>query len=189
MKVIVMTDISSCRAGRGEPDDTQSLFRLLLYSDQLEILGLIATYTNHLDRAEPALLRQVIEAYAKVQDTLCAAGPFMRAEDLASRVYSGSSALAEAQPGGPAADAVSEGARHIVRCVDASPDPVWILAWGGVYDLAQALYLARREKDAAAFAAFLAKLRIHSIDDQYDGWGPILRAEFPDLFYVVSHDS
>ena len=43
IRVIVMTDISSIQAGVNEPDDTQSLVRFLLYSNEFDIEGLIAT--------------------------------------------------------------------------------------------------------------------------------------------------
>lgn len=39
-RVIVITDISSMQSGVLEPDDTQSLIRFLLYSNEMEIEGL-----------------------------------------------------------------------------------------------------------------------------------------------------
>ena len=47
IRLLVLTDISTLCAEAGEPDDTQSLIRLLLYSDCFEIEGLAATYTGH----------------------------------------------------------------------------------------------------------------------------------------------
>lgn len=38
--VLVLTDISSVLGGYGEPDDMQSLIRLLLYANELELDGL-----------------------------------------------------------------------------------------------------------------------------------------------------
>lgn len=187
MKLIILTDISTKNAASGEPDDTQSLIRLLLYSDQFDILGLIATYTKHLGRAEPAIIHYVLEAYGRVYDALARSGrPFMRPDALAATIRAGSDTLEGASSKGPSS--VSEGARHIVQCVDESEEPVWIAIWGGVYDLAQAIFLARQEKDEHAFAAFLTKLRVYAISDQYDGWGPILREAFPSLFYIISRD-
>lgn len=46
-RLIVLTDISTLNSEYGEPDDTQSLIRLLLYSNEFDIEGLIATYTNN----------------------------------------------------------------------------------------------------------------------------------------------
>src|SRR5258707_487692 len=42
-RLVVLTDISSLTAGVAEPDDGQSLIRLMLYSNDFDIEGLIAT--------------------------------------------------------------------------------------------------------------------------------------------------
>lgn len=47
IRLIVMTDISTLTVGRGEPNDIQSLARLLTCACDLEIEGLIATATKH----------------------------------------------------------------------------------------------------------------------------------------------
>ncbi|MDI4646352.1 nucleoside hydrolase-like domain-containing protein [Cohnella hashimotonis] len=46
-RVIVLTDISSVRGGFKEPDDAQSLVRFLMYANEFDIEGSIATYTDH----------------------------------------------------------------------------------------------------------------------------------------------
>jgi hypothetical protein len=67
-RLIVLTDISSLTAGVAEPDDGQSLVRLMLYANELEIEGLIATSTmGHGHTTRPDLIRQVVDAYGKVQ--------------------------------------------------------------------------------------------------------------------------
>ena len=42
-RLVVLTDISSLTAGVAEPDDGQSLIRLMLYANEFDIEGLIAT--------------------------------------------------------------------------------------------------------------------------------------------------
>jgi hypothetical protein len=42
-RLLVLTDISSLTAGVAEPDDGQSLIRLMLYANEFDIEGLIAT--------------------------------------------------------------------------------------------------------------------------------------------------
>ena len=70
-RLIVLTDISSLRPGCGEPDDTQSLIRLLLYSDLLDIEGLIATYSSHIKGAvKTDYLETIVRHYEKVWDNL-----------------------------------------------------------------------------------------------------------------------
>ena len=70
-RLIVLTDISSLQPGCGEPDDTQSLIRLLLYSDLLDIEGLIATYSSHIKVAvKTDYLETIVRHYEKVWDNL-----------------------------------------------------------------------------------------------------------------------
>ncbi|NLD71562.1 MAG: hypothetical protein GX649_02465, partial [Chloroflexi bacterium] len=42
-RLVVATDISTLTADRGEPDDTQSMVRLMLHACDLDIEGLIAS--------------------------------------------------------------------------------------------------------------------------------------------------
>lgn len=64
-RVIVLTDIEA------DPDDTQSLIRLLLYSNQIDIEGIIATTSCWLTSAvHPESIEKVIQAYGKVQPNL-----------------------------------------------------------------------------------------------------------------------
>ena len=42
-RLVVLTDISSLTAGVAEPDDGQSLIRLMLHANELDIEGLVAT--------------------------------------------------------------------------------------------------------------------------------------------------
>jgi hypothetical protein len=60
-RLVVLTDIEN------EPDDTQSLVRLLLYANDIELRGLVATTSTHLrDRVHPDSIRRVIERYGQV---------------------------------------------------------------------------------------------------------------------------
>src|SRR5262245_51203254 len=68
-RLIVLTDIG------GDPDDQQSLVRLMLYSNEFDIMGLIATASGtpgELNGAvtRPDLIRQIVEAYGQVQPNL-----------------------------------------------------------------------------------------------------------------------
>src|SRR3954470_11422222 len=70
-RLVVLTDISSLTAGVAEPDDGQSLVRLMLYSNEFDIEGLVATANlGHGGRTRPDLIREVVDAYAKVQPNL-----------------------------------------------------------------------------------------------------------------------
>ena len=68
-RLLVLTDIGA------DPDDQQSLVRLLLYSNELEIEGLIASAAGipcelKKDMVRPDLIREIVEAYGKVQPNL-----------------------------------------------------------------------------------------------------------------------
>src|SRR3954471_5342168 len=70
-RLIVLTDISSLTAGVAEPDDGQSLIRLMLYADEFDIEGLIATSNlGHGQKVRPELIRRVVDAYGQVQPNL-----------------------------------------------------------------------------------------------------------------------
>ena len=64
-RVIVLSDIGN------EPDDQMSLVRLLVYSNELEIEGLVATTSTWQKTAiHPETMRKLIEAYGQVRPNL-----------------------------------------------------------------------------------------------------------------------
>ena len=65
LRVLVLTDIEA------DPDDTQSMIRFLLYSNQWDVEGLIATTSIHQQtRVAPESILRVLDAYKKVQPNL-----------------------------------------------------------------------------------------------------------------------
>ena len=173
-RLLVLTDIAN------EPDDQMSLVRLLVYSNQLDIEGLVATTSTWMKRAvRPDVIRAVIDAYAKVQPNLLKHEPgFPTADALRAVVTTG-------QPGyGMAAvgpDKMSPGAELIMRAADRDdPRPLWVTAWGGANTLAQALLHVRATRTPAQLEQFVSKLRVYAISDQDDA-GPWIRREFPTL--------
>lgn len=196
-RLIVTTDISTLTADQGEPDDTQSLVRLLLYANDFDIEGLIATEGGRGNAAHTEFLRAAIAEYGKVRDNLARHDPrYPTAEFLLERIKAG---FAEpASPGkaavrrrearvAPGPDRDSEGSRWIIERVDKpDPRPVWVTAWGGEMDLAQALWRVSNERTPEEAAKFKAQLRVFAINDQDDG-GPWIRKNHPDVFYILSH--
>jgi hypothetical protein len=181
-RLIVLTDISN------EPDDEESLVRLLVYSNEFDLEGIIATTSVWLrDRTRPDLIRRQIEAYAKVRDNLLqhAAG-YPEADLLAKRVKDGSTEFGMT---GVGEGKSTEGSRHIIEVVD-RPDtrPVWVAVWGGANTLAQALWDVKYTRSADELKRFVSRLRVYTISDQ-DNAGRWLRVTFPDLAYVVSPSS
>ncbi|NOW48429.1 hypothetical protein FHW96_004617 [Novosphingobium sp. SG751A] len=178
-RVLVLTDIGN------EPDDSESLVRFLLYTNEFDVENLIATTSVwQRDKVQPDLITQRIDAYAKVWPNLTqhAAG-YPTADWLRKRVLAGAPLYGMAGVGKGHDTAAS---RAIIAAVD-RPDrqPLWVLAWGGATDLAQALWHVRATRSQAGLERFTARLRIYSISDQDDA-GPWLRQTFPRLFWIAS---
>ena len=90
-RLLVLTDISSLTTGVAEPDDGQSLIRLMLYANEFNIEGLIATSNlGHGQKTRPDLIRQVVDAYEKVRPNLVRHDPrYPAAEVLRGGIKAG----------------------------------------------------------------------------------------------------
>lgn len=184
-RLLVTTDISTLTADRGEPDDTQSLVRLLLYSCDIDVEGLIASSTMEKGRvAHDEYIRTVVRAYGQVQGRLAQHHPaFPTEEALQARVKRGNGDYGMAHVG-PGHD--SEGSDWIAAAVDSpDPRPLWVAVWGGTTELAQALWRVSAERSEAEVRRFASRLRVHAIADQ-DDTAPWIRERFPDLLYITN---
>lgn len=177
--LIVLSDIEA------DPDDSQSLVRLLLYANQIDIEGIVATTSTHQkSRIAPASMHAIIDAYGRVQPNLLKhqAG-FPKAQALKAAVRSGSQ-LYGMQGVGDGKD--SPGSDAIINALEKHDTrPLWVAVWGGANTLAQALYRIRHERTPKQVARLVNKLRVYTISDQDDS-GIWIRTQFPDLFYIVS---
>jgi hypothetical protein len=178
-RVIILTDIEA------DPDDTQTLVRLLLYSNVIDIKGLIATTSTHMrNQVHPESIQRVIRAYGMVKANLAKheAG-YPDAETLARLVKQG---IPEYGMHGIGEGKDSQGSERIIKVLDENDErPLWISVWGGANTLAQALYKIRKTRSEADAHRLIAKLRVYTISDQ-DDTGIWMRNNFPDLFYIVS---
>lgn len=178
-RVIILTDIEA------DPDDTQSLVRLLLYSNQIDIKGIVATTSCWLtSKVHPESIEKVIKAYGKVQSNLLKheAG-FPEANTLSSLIKDG---LPKYGMKGVGKGMDSEGSEWIIKVLEEDDErPLWISTWGGVNTLAQALYKIEKTKRKKEAKRLIAKLRVYTISDQDDS-GIWIRNNFPELFYIVS---
>jgi hypothetical protein len=137
-RLIVLTDIG------GDPDDQQSLIRLMLYANEFEIEGLIASASGtpgELKKAltQPHLIREIVEGYGQVRGNLAKHVPgYPTAQELAGRIKTGN---AERGRNAIGDRHDTEASRWIIQVVDQpDPRPVNIAIWGGQTDLAQALW-------------------------------------------------
>jgi hypothetical protein len=177
-RVLILTDIGN------EPDDQMSFVRLLCYSNEIDIAGLVAvTSTWQRKAAHPETLHELIAAYGAVRPNLLLhAQGWPEAAKLDALVFTGQSAYGMAAVG---AQQSSPGSEAIIRALDsADARPLWISIWGGANTLAQALSDVRATRSAAELEKFASRLRVYSISDQDDA-GPWIRREFPGLFYIV----
>jgi hypothetical protein len=182
-RLIVLTDIG------GDPDDQQSMVRLMLYSNEFDLEGLVATASGTPGEVKeevtrPELIREIVRAYGQVRPNLLKHAPGYPQElHLLDRIKSGNpkrgrDAIGEGRD--------TEGSRWIISVVDRDdPRPVNIAIWGGQTDLAQALWRIRADRGEEGLRRFVAKIRVHDIADQ-DFIGEWMRKEFPGLFYVLS---
>ena len=178
-RVIVLTDIEA------DPDDTQSLVRLLLYSNEIDIKGLVATTSVwHKSEVNPESINKVIKAYDEIQPNLLQhQDGFPEASELLGLVKQG---LPEYGMQGVGEGKDSQGSEWIIKVLEENDDrPLWISVWGGVNTLAQALHKIRQTKTEAEASKLIAKLRVYTISDQDDS-GSWIRNNFPGVFYIVT---
>jgi hypothetical protein len=178
-RLVVLTDIEA------DPDDTQSLVRLLLYSNELDIQGIVATTSIHMrGEIHPDSIVAIIGRYAEVRANLLKHAPgYPTAEALRALVAEGQPAYGMAAVG---TGKDSQGSRLLLRALESEDSrPLWVTVWGGSNTLAQALYSLREARGAEAASRLIGKLRVYTISDQDDS-GAWMRKEFPSLFYIVS---
>jgi hypothetical protein len=182
-RLAVLTDIG------GDPDDQQSLIRLLVYANEFEIEALIASASGtpgELKQAitRPDLIREIIRGYEQVLPNLQkhAAG-WPEADALRQRVRSGNPQRGRKYIGG---GHDTEGSRFLVeRIDDGTPERrLNVVIWGGQTDLAQVLWRVKQDRGAAGFREFTQKLRVFDIGDQ-DGIADGMRQEFPGMYYIL----
>jgi hypothetical protein len=181
-RLIVLTDIG------GDPDDQQSMIRLMLYSNEFQIEGLIASASGtpgELKQAvtKPHLIREIVNTYGQVRENLSHhADGYPSAEHLRARIKSGNP---QRGLGAIGEGCDTEGSRSIMQVVDRpDPRPVNITIWGGQTDLAQALWRIRADRGEQGLREFVKRIRVYDIGDQDQIVDWIWR-EFPGLFYVL----
>jgi len=175
-RLFVLTDIG------GDPDDQMSMVRLMTYSNQIDIEGLVATEV--VETVNPERIQQIVEAYGQIRDNLeLHETGFPQAEYLKKCISKG---IPIGGMNGVGEGMDSPGSELLINTVDKKDArPLWVNVWGGPGVLAQALWKIRNTRSKQELAKFVAKLRVYAISDQDDS-GPWIRTEFPELFYIVT---
>jgi hypothetical protein len=174
-RILISTDI-----GGSDPDDFQSMIHFVMYSDLFQTEGLVSSPSYGPGNRE-AILR-IIDRYEADFPLLQKHGRGLAAPDsLRAITKQGRSGLA---PYAGYAEA-TEGSDWIVRCARREDTrPLWILAWGGLDDLAQALHDAPDIQD---------KIRVYWIGGPNKKWSAnayaYIAANFPDLWIIENNAS
>jgi len=131
-RVLISTDI-----GGNDKDDAQSMIHALLYADEVDYRGFVATSSDAsgVDGITP--MNKIIDVYAQDLPNLLQAGDYPDADAMRDLVVQGANT-------GDWPGKLSEGAALIIEeAKKASPDdPLYLLTWGPIHDVARALYEA-----------------------------------------------
>lgn len=174
-RILVSTDI-----GGTDPDDNQSMIHLLMYSDRFEIEGLLSSPSYGKGSVDE--IKKMISIYGKDYPVMKrhAAG-LMAPEELNALCKQGSRRLAPFK----GYDCPTEGSDWIIRQARKNTGrPLWILVWGTLEDVAQALHDAPDIKD---------KIRIYYIGGPNKKWGvnsyAYIAGNFPDLWMIENNST
>ena len=181
-RLVGCTDIAPADV---EPDDMESMVRLMSYADQFEIEALITSVGWNCDPYPlewSQYLYRVIAAYAKDVPNLMKRsgqkrflsmkkengrqqmGYWPSAEYLSSRavmgsMYGGIRSIGERND--------SQGSELLIRLADEDdPRPIYVAAWGGANTLAQAIWRVKQTRTDDEVRKFVRKFRIFTITDQ-----------------------
>lgn len=174
-RILISTDI-----GGTDPDDNQSLAHLLMYSDKFLIEGLVSS-PSYGSGSKAEILR-MIDLYEKDlpklrQHQSGLAFPV----DLRRVTKQGRSGNAPYQ----GFTSATEGSDWIIQSARKnSRQPLWILVWGGLEDLAQALH------DAPEIQS---KIRVYWIGGPNKKWSAnsyaYIAENFPNLWFIEVNSS
>lgn len=176
-RFIILTDMEN------EPDDSQTMVKLLLYSNEIDIEGLIAVTSCWLkDDVYPESIVSRIQAFGIVRANLMKHASGWPTTDYLLSITGGGQA-------GFGMEAVGEGKSTrgseiiIQALLKEDPRPVYFSINAGANTLAQALYDMRNRLDKDILQVCLSKIRVFD-DSGQDNAGAWINQEFPEVFYV-----
>ena len=181
-RLVVCTDIAPADV---EPDDMESMVRLMAYADLFEVEALITSVGWNCDpypKEWAEYLQRVIEAYRKdVPKLMKRSGqtsflPISEEEKSQfigywpSADYIKSRAVMGSERGGIKVIGEgndSPGSELLIRLADEDdPRPIYVAAWGGANTLAQAIWRVKQTRSAEELKRFVRKFRLYTITDQ-----------------------
>lgn len=175
-RVIVSSDI-----GGTDFDDFQSFVHLFAYADRFDIEGLIASPWGAARNRKENILK-IIDRYAVDYPNLRTYSDRYPSPDALKAVtkQGGSDSAGGRGYGEP-----TEGSNWIIQCARRDdPRPLWVLVWGGIDDLAQALHDDPSIK---------AKLRVYYIGGPNKKWATTaydyIAREHRDLWIIENNST
>ncbi len=174
-RVLISTDI-----GGTDPDDNQSMAHLLMYSDLFTLEGLVSSPSYGQGSKEEIL--RMISLYEKDLSKLWKHNKKLSKPDyLRSITKQGRKGSAPHR----GYSSATEGSDWIISCAKKdSPQPLWVLCWGGLDDLAQALHDAPEIQN---------KIRVYWIGGPNKKWSTnsyaYIAANFPKLWFIEVNSS
>ena len=176
-RLIVTTDL-----GGTDPDDTESMIHLLVCSNMVDIEGIISSqvWSDYPDRV--GKIKEVVGQFCEALPNLSIhAQGYPSASYLMSIVKQGQ---LKSNMDGVGEGKDSPGSEHIIACVDkADRRPVWIAAWGGMNNVAQALWKVSQTRTPEELRRFMSRIRIYDVLGQDDA-GAWIAHYFPDILYI-----
>jgi hypothetical protein len=171
-RVVVSTDV-----GGTDPDDFQSLVHLLVYTDVLDVEGIVSSPYG------PGRREQILEVLAHYETDYTNLKTYSPRYPTAAALRAISKQGAVDSPGATGVGKPTEGSEWIVRCARQSdPRPLYVLVWGGIEDLAQALHDAPE---------ILPKLRVYFIGGPNKMWSVdaynYIEQNHPKLWMIESN--
>ena len=204
LRVIILSDfppLDVIPGGRGDgpaekrsdPDDIQSMVRFLVYANEFDVEGLVASAGTFANIARKQNILDILNLYDQVDENLRKHDSrYPTADQLRAVTWQGR----DGTWGKPADEIIGEGrdseaSDAIIKVVDRpDPRPVWVCVWGGPCEVAQAIWKVRKTRGPSELDRFLGKLRIFMIGlgdkTGQDGSGQWMLDHFPDLFVIVS---
>lgn len=171
-RILISSDI-----GGTDPDDFQSMIHLLMYADLFQIEGLVSSPYG--DGRKQDFL-DMIDLYEADREQLIEHAPDLP-EPSALRAVCKQGTV----PGAPfqGFSTPTEGSDWIISCAQKPADqPLWVLVWGGLEDLAQALHDAPEIK---------GNIRVYWIGGPNKKWSvnayAYIAEHHPDLWMIEAN--
>lgn len=194
-RAVILTDLGPHNDPGKDGDDIQSLVRLLVYANVIDIEGLVATVGWSKQQSNTGIfdetIHDAVKAYEKVYANLKKHDAhYPKPEYLKSIIKKGRHSKQTFWKGDHMKEVgkgkSTEASKHIIDVLKKSdPRPVWFLGWGKMMDLAQAIWDINASDSKDERDRLFNKIRVYDIAGQ-DNAGAFITHTYPKIFYLCS---